>query len=72
MRGLELGGWWPYGLALVDAVLASVIVAALALVMVIGVQGFDGLAVHGGGTPVLPLDAFFKGIAAHPTRKVPG
>jgi hypothetical protein len=36
-RGLELGGWWPFLLALVDAVLASVIIACLALVMVIGV-----------------------------------
>jgi hypothetical protein len=63
-RGIELGGWWPYFLALVDAVLAAVIVAALALTMVIGVQAFDGLAEHGGGIPVLPLDPLFDGIAA--------
>jgi hypothetical protein len=67
-RGLELAGWWPYLLALVDAVLAAVIVAALALTMVVGVQAFDGLAVHGGGKPVLPLDALFDGIAAHPAE----
>jgi hypothetical protein len=30
-RGLELGGWWPYALALVDAALAAVIIAALGL-----------------------------------------
>jgi hypothetical protein len=42
-RGLELGGWWPYLLALVDAALATVIIACLALVMVIGVQAFDEL-----------------------------
>jgi hypothetical protein len=65
-RGLELGGWWPYLLALVDAILAGVVVAALAITMVIGVQAFDGLAMHRGGTPVLPLDALFNGIAAHP------
>jgi len=28
-RGLELGGWWPYVLALVDAALAGIIIAAL-------------------------------------------
>jgi hypothetical protein len=67
-RGLELGGWWPYLLALVDAILAGVIVAALALTMVIGVQAFDGLAMHSGGKPVLPLDALFDGIAAHPAE----
>jgi hypothetical protein len=66
-RGLELGGWWPYFLALVDAALAVVIIAALAFVMVIGVQAFDELAVHGGGKPVLPLGDLFDGIANNPS-----
>jgi hypothetical protein len=66
-RGLELGGWWPYALAIVDAALAAVIIAVLAMVMVVGVQAFDGLAVHGGSKPVLPLDVLFNRIAAHPT-----
>jgi hypothetical protein len=66
-RGLELGGWWPYALALADAALAAVIIAALAIVMVVGVQFFDGMAEHGGGAPVLPLDALFNGIVAHPS-----
>jgi hypothetical protein len=66
-RGLELGEWWPYVLALVDAALAAVIIAALALTMVVGVQAFDALAIHGGGTSVLPLEALFAGIAAHPS-----
>lgn len=66
-RVLELAGWWPYVLALVDALLAAVIVAVLAVAMVIGVQAYDGLAVHGGGAPVLPLDKLFNGIAAHLT-----
>jgi hypothetical protein len=35
--------------------------------MVIGVQLFDNMAVRGGGKPVLPLQAFFDGISAHPT-----
>jgi hypothetical protein len=66
-RGLELGGWWPYALALVDAALAAVIIAALALTMLVGVQAFDALAVHGGGARVLPLEPLFNGIAAHPS-----
>jgi hypothetical protein len=66
-RGLELGAWWPYALALVDAALAAVIIAALALTMVMGVQAFDALAVHGGGAAVLPLEPLFTGIAEHPT-----
>jgi hypothetical protein len=67
-RGLELGGWWPYLLALVDACLAGVIIALLALTMVIGVQTFDELAVHGGGekAAVLPLNPLFDGIAQNP------
>ncbi len=63
-RGLELGGWWPYLLALVDAALAGVIIALLALTMVIGVQAFD--AAYGGGKPVLPLGDLFDGIATNP------
>ncbi|MGH6840124.1 MAG: hypothetical protein ACREDT_15315, partial [Methylocella sp.] len=68
-RGLELGGWWPYLLALADALLAAIIIALLALTMVISVQAFDELAVHGGGAKaaVLPLDALFDGIAKNPT-----
>src|SRR5262249_1701489 len=41
-RGLELGGWWPYLLALADASIAGGIIALLALTMVIGVQAFSG------------------------------
>src|SRR5258708_1601284 len=68
-RGLELGGWWPYFLALADALLAAWIIALLALTMVISVQTFDHLAQHGGGSDarVLPLDALFNGIIAHPS-----
>jgi hypothetical protein len=44
-----------------------VVIAALAVTMVVGVQAFEGLAVHGGGTPVLPLDKLFDGISAHPS-----
>jgi hypothetical protein len=65
-RGLDLKNWWPFVLALVDALSAAVIVALLALAMVIGVQTFDALAVHGGGKPVLPLRPLLDGIAAHP------
>jgi hypothetical protein len=65
-RGLELKSWWPFLLALVDALSAAVIVALLALTTVIGVQTFDALAVHGGGKPVLPLGPLFDSIAAHP------
>jgi hypothetical protein len=66
-RGLELAGWWPCLLALVDAVFAAVIVAMLAIAVVIGVQAFNEMAVHGGGAPLLPLDPLFDGIAANPT-----
>jgi hypothetical protein len=51
----------------VDACLAAVIIAGLALTMVVGVQAFDALAEHGGGKPVLSLDPLLTGIAAHPS-----
>jgi hypothetical protein len=67
-RGLELGGWWPYVLALADALAAAVIIALLAITMVTGVQTFDHLAEHSGGPTarVLPLDKLFDGMAAQP------
>jgi hypothetical protein len=66
-RGLELGGWWPYALALLDVGVAAMIIAALALTMVVGVQAFDAFAVRGGGKPVLPLSTLFSGIASNPS-----
>jgi hypothetical protein len=51
----------------VDAAFAAVIIAALALIMVVGVQAFDALALHSGGAAVLPLEPLFKGIAEHPS-----
>jgi hypothetical protein len=67
-RGLELGGWWPYLLAIVDAVLAVGIIALLALTMVVSAQAFDHLAEHGGGPDkrIMPLAPFFNGIEANP------
>jgi hypothetical protein len=66
-RGLELGGWWPFFLAVADAVLAAGIIVLLATIIVLGVQTFDHLAEHGGRSPILPLDQLFDGIAGHPT-----
>jgi hypothetical protein len=66
-RGLELGGWWTYSLALMDACLAALVIALLALTLVVGVQAFDALAVHGGGAPVLSLEPLFNGIATNPS-----
>jgi hypothetical protein len=65
-RGLELAGWWPFFLAIVDALFAAVIIALLALTMVVGVQAFDNPAPN--TEPVLPLKPFFDGIAVHPTE----
>src|SRR5262249_23174077 len=49
-RGLERENiWWPYGYACLDAFFATGIIALLALIMVVGVQAFDELAVHTGG-----------------------
>lgn len=64
-RGLERENWWPYFYALVDAALAVLVVVLSAIVMVIGVQTFDLMAVAGGGKPVLPLVPLFDGIASN-------
>ncbi len=65
-RGVELGGWWPYTLATLDAALALVILVLLAGAMVVGVQTFDLAEFHGGAPPTLPLDPLLDQIATHP------
>jgi hypothetical protein len=66
-RGLELGGWWPFLLGLMDAFLAVIIIAVLVVAMVLGVHAFEDLAKHGGGKQILPLDQLFNGIERNPT-----
>lgn len=65
-RGLELGGMWPYFLALADAILAALIVGLLALTMVITVQTFNDLATQGDGAPFMPLDQLLDGFGQNP------
>lgn len=65
-RGIELGGWYPYLLALLDALAAVAVIAVLSCTMVIGIQAFDYVAVLGGGAPILPLREIFDGIAKNP------
>jgi hypothetical protein len=66
-RGLELGGWWPLFLSLLDAAISVLIITSLALVMVIGIQTFNSLTAYGGGRPVLSLAPLLNGIAVDPT-----
>jgi len=67
-RGLELGGWYPYLLALADALAAAVVIAGLTVVTVLSVQMFDDLAASSGGDKarILPLTDLFNGIQANP------
>jgi hypothetical protein len=67
-RGLELGGWWPYFLAIVDGSSRRAHYRASRADHGGGRQAFDELAVHGGGeqAAVLPLDKLFDGIAKNP------
>ena len=49
-----------------NAVLATAIVALLALTIVVAVQAFGELVTHGGGAPILPLGPLFDGISKNP------
>jgi hypothetical protein len=68
-RGLELGGWWPYALALADAVCAVVIITIFTVASVLSIQFFDDLAVHSAGDDarLLPLDKLFDDIKTKPS-----
>ena len=68
-RGLEREKWWPYLYAVVDALLASAIIAALAMAMVAGVQLFDDLAALNGGEPIFPsVREFLNAMSEHPGK----
>jgi hypothetical protein len=68
-RGLELGSWWPYALALLDAVFAAIIISVLTMVAVLSIQLFDGLAsrAQGDSARILPLGPLFNGIETDPS-----
>jgi hypothetical protein len=67
-RGLELGGWWPVVLALLDVATAFGIIVLLTIATVIGAQRSGDLAVRPGGEAarILALNDLFDGIAANP------
>jgi len=68
-RGLEREKWWPYFYAVIDALLASAVIAFLAMAMVAGVQLFDDLAVNGGGKSVMPpMREFLDAIKSNPGK----
>ena len=66
--GLAKGGAWPWALALLDALLATVLVVLLSAAMVLGIQGFDMLAQRGGGVAVLPLAPLLRDLSAAPAE----
>jgi hypothetical protein len=66
-RGLEREKWWPYLYAFIDALLALVVMAFLAVAMVAAVRLFDCVAAFGGGKPVFPpMLEFLHAIKADP------
>jgi len=66
-RGLELRGPWPAALALLDAALATALIALLCASMVVAVQTFDLAALRGGGQALLPLTPLFDNLEVEPT-----
>ena len=62
--GIQKGGWWPYVLAVIDAVVASALITLLAVAMAWSNDLFNCLAEQGGGEEarVLPPAAFYLGM----------
>jgi hypothetical protein len=67
-RGLSLGGWWPFLFALLDVMVAAVLIVVLAFAMVLAIQTFDDIAVLRAGPDarILPLDQLFHGLETAP------
>ena len=66
-RGLELRRWWPLALALLDLVLAAVIIVLLAVAMLLAVQAFEYL----GGAPILGVEKVLNDLADPEMRTHP-
>ena len=67
-KGLSLGGWWPFGFALLDVVVACGLIVLLAVLMVLAVQTFDDFAVLRAGAKarILPLGPLFESLETQP------
>lgn len=65
-RGLEKQKLWPYFYALVDGIFAVFAAAALACMMVVGMQAYNELAVAGGGKGVFAVNVLISGIRSGP------
>jgi hypothetical protein len=68
-RGLARGGWWPFLYALIDVLVAAILIIGLAFAMVIAIQIFDDIAVlrAGSNARTLPLGPLFEGLRNAPT-----
>lgn len=67
MPWLKKRGWWPYGFALLDALIAMPVVLLLSCVVAVGIQSFDFIALHHGAkAAILPLDAVFEDLQTNP------
>jgi hypothetical protein len=68
-RGVAIGGWWPFLYALLDVLVAAILIALLAFVMVFAVQMFDDIAVLRAGPEArtLPLGPLFEGLRNAPS-----
>jgi hypothetical protein len=68
-RGIEQGGPWPYAYALIDALLASVLITLLALAMVSATDLFNSLAQlggHGEARVLPPMQVYLAALQSTP------
>ena len=70
-RGLELGGWWPLGVALLDLFAAAMVVCALSIATLWIVQVFTHFTILGGGRLVLEAGQVLEGLADPQRRTAP-
>ena len=70
-RGLESGGWWPLVLAIVDLIMAAVVIVLLAVAMVVAVDAFNAVTVSAGGKNVFDLVGTLNGLADPKRRSEP-
>lgn len=70
-KGLELGGWWPLVVGLLDLLAAAAVVAMLSVVTLLSVQFFEQLTLWAGGEPIVKVKDILAALADPRRRLAP-
>lgn len=62
-RGLEVGGWMPFVMGVIDSAIAILAVVLLSFITLLSVQMFEQLALRNGGEPIVDITTLLHALA---------